>query len=246
MPKRTGLADKDLHKIVKTTGLSDAPWKELQRTFSSLHKIPFVQAFINYLNEVNEGNWESRTRELILAFEKSEKEAEDSSHWFSNPAFYNGDGSSRITAKTILNYRDLVREPLKTLAAGEDPEASILGFVFIIMLNALSDKGDLSAISFLEALKHSRSTGSQDYHTLQEKMFSKLGLGVLDSILVAMIFLLLPIHQQGRLSWCEECGKLFFRTRRSQHWCSKKCRDRVYNRPSRIAKASKRKIERQR
>jgi hypothetical protein len=81
-----------------------------------------------------------------------------------------------------------------------------------------------------------------EFKNLIESKFEKLSLGILDEIAIESMFALPILHQQHKIGWCEECGRLFLRKRSSQRWCSKACRDRVYNRPSRIAKASHRKI----
>ncbi|MCI2429472.1 hypothetical protein LM602_06710 [Candidatus Acetothermia bacterium] len=200
-----------------------------------------VQAFFNFLHEVNEKTWQASTENFIRVIGGSEEQATNRAQWFSKPAIYNNDGSSQVKAETILNFSNLFKRTIKNLSESQDA-ASALAPIFFLMISLMPKELSWNIPKLLHMAERSNRKKDSEFKNLIQPIFEKISWGILDEIAIEFTFLLPILHQQHKIGWCEECGKLFLRQRRSQRWCSKKCRDRVYNRPSRIAKASQRKI----
>jgi hypothetical protein len=194
-----------------------------------------IQAFLDFLNEVNEKTWQASTEGFIRAIGGSEEQATNRAQWFSQPAIYNSDGSNRVKAETVLNFSSFFKRAIRNLSESKDAASAFTSILFTVF-SLLPKELITWDIPKLLQMK------GDEFKNLIESKFEKLSLGILDEIAIESMFALPILHQQHKIGWCEECGRLFLRKRSSQRWCSKACRDRVYNRPSRIAKASHRKI----
>jgi hypothetical protein len=201
-----------------------------------------IQAFLDFLNEVNEKTWQASTEGFIRAIGGSEEQATNRAQWFSQPAIYNSDGSNRVKAETVLNFSNFFKRAIRNLSESKDAASAFTSILFTVFSLLPKELITWDIPKLLQMMERSDKTKDNEFKNLIESKFEKVSLGILDEIAIESMFALPILHQQHKIGWCEECGRLFLRKRSSQRWCSKACRDRVYNRPSRIAKASHRKI----